>query len=95
MAHISDMIGNSLSHKFDESLKYLYAQYQIFATGADDFFDHSVAAFVRFSNKAQLQLLKSCQLQLGVANRMQFDALSPYLPKYDREYQRQEFFTSL
>lgn len=33
MAQMSDMIGNSLSHKFDESLKYLYAQYQVFTTG--------------------------------------------------------------
>jgi hypothetical protein len=74
-AHLSDMVGNSLSHKFDESLKFLYAQYQIFTTGADHFFDHSVAVFVRFTNAAQLRLLKACQLQVGVSNRMQYEAL--------------------
>jgi hypothetical protein len=93
--HMSDLIGNSLSHKFDESLKYLYAQYQVFTTGADDFFDHNLAVFIRFTNSAQLKLLKSCQLQFGVSSRMQYEAMAPVLPKYDREYQRPEWFPTL
>merc|ERR1719191_1537974 len=87
------MMGVSLAHAFNEPLKFLYAKSKIFRS-FDALFPHQVVSFVRFDTK-QLQKLKSCQLQVGVVNRKEFEVLRPYLTKHNRVYQSEEFLTSL
>lgn len=82
------MMGSSSAHDFDESLKWLYDRWRIFDR-YDDFFDHEVAVFFRFDTK-QLRDVKSCQLQVGVVNNIEYDVLRPELIKHDRYYQRRD-----
>ena len=79
------MMGTSLSHAFDESLKYVYAKWNVFSS-YDRFFEHDAATFVRFDRK-QLRNVKSCQLQVGMVNKLQYDGLRTEMMQHDREYQ--------
>lgn len=82
---LSEMIGSSSAHKFDESLKYVYEKWALFRD-YDKFFDHDISAFVRLDPK-ELRNVKSCQLQFGLVSKLQYEALRQDLAKYDREYQ--------
>ena len=87
------MMGLSLSHAFDESLKYVYAKWKVFSA-YDRFFDHDIATFVRFDRK-QLKDVKSCQLQIGLVNKLEYEALRKNLIKHDREYAKSKWLPSL
>jgi hypothetical protein len=90
---MSELVGTSMTHKFDESLKYIYQAYNAFGS-TGQFFDHNFYAFARFDRK-QLRYLKSCQMQVGVVNRLEYDALRPELRKYDRMYQGSDYLKTL
>ena len=87
------MQGTSLSHAFDESLKYVYAKWGIFSA-YQGFFEHDAATFVRFDTK-ELNKVKSCQLQFGMVNKLQYESLRPELDKHDREYQKKQWMSTM
>lgn len=76
---IRDMAVTSDTHNFDESLRYAYSNVGLLES-YNQFFDHKAVAFIRFDRK-QLRDLKSCQLQFGIVNRYQYEALRPDLMK--------------
>ncbi|CAD7969536.1 unnamed protein product [Amoebophrya sp. A120] len=91
--YLREMAVTSSTHNFDESLRYAYSDLGLMGA-SDEFFDHDVVAFVRFDPK-QLRNVKSCQVQVGLVSRYQYDALRPYLLKYDREYQRKTMMDTM
>ncbi|CAD7968173.1 unnamed protein product [Amoebophrya sp. A120] len=83
---IREMAVTSDTHNYDESLRYAYSDLGLLPS-VKTFFDHDVAAFVRFDRK-QLRNVKSCQFQAGVVAKYQYEALRPSLLKHSREYQK-------
>ncbi|CEM02545.1 unnamed protein product [Vitrella brassicaformis CCMP3155] len=89
---LSDMQGAGIAHSFQESLKFFYARNNILTDNTKTYFDHDLYTFVRFDSK-QLRMAKSCQVQLSVANAIQFRVLEEAL-KGNREYFNEEYLSS-
>ncbi|CAD7934208.1 unnamed protein product [Amoebophrya sp. A25] len=90
---LREMSVTSSTHNFDESLRYAYSDLGLMGD-ADEFFDHDAVAFVRFDTK-QMRNIKSCQVQVGLVSRYQYDALRPFLLKFNREYQRKNMMDTM
>eukprot|EP00397_Hematodinium_sp_SG-2012_P000345 GEMP01000345.1.p1 GENE.GEMP01000345.1~~GEMP01000345.1.p1 ORF type:complete len:2348 (+),score=515.02 GEMP01000345.1:124-7044(+) len=91
---LSDMLGVSLSQAFPtDSLKYMYARWNMFADN-EDFFEHDAYVFFRVDPE-QMRLIKSCQLQVGLVNALEFKTFQPYLKMHDREMQKNDYLTSI
>eukprot|EP00392_Amoebophrya_sp_AT5.2_P013972 g14105.t1 len=91
--HLRDLAVASSTHSFDESVRYAHNELGVFKS-YEFFFDHDAQAFIRFDRK-QLSRIKNCQLQLGLVNRYQYEALRPFLLKFNREYQKTDMLTTL
>ena len=88
-----DLRGSSDTHEFDESMKYIYQSWGVFDS-YKGFFDHTAVAFFRVDTK-QTQNVKSCQLQVGLVNRLEYEGVRSVLSKHNREYQTASNLPSL
>jgi hypothetical protein len=92
---LAEMKGASMTHAFDETLKFVYARNDIFGS-YKGFFDHEVHVFARY-DPSQMNFVKSCSFQIGMMNAGERQGFSQNnsLRKYNRHYMKKQYLSSL
>jgi hypothetical protein len=94
-AALAEMKGASMTHAFDETLKFVYARNDIFGS-YQGFFDHEVHVFARY-DPSQMNFVKSCSFQLGMMNKGEREGFNQNnsLRKFNRHYHKKSYLKSL